>query len=122
MSYRTWHNYGYGINTSAIPDASVGQMNALLERAPKFKEKVEEWLTKHEIIEPSYEDYLEYDDVCMCGLAAILSEVIEEAEGVVFTACSDFDGDQYLIYQPSYDPCRWYYFLSTMLLYIKGQR
>lgn len=102
MSYQTWHHYGYGINASAIPDSSVGHMNALLEQAPKFKGKVEEWLAKHEIIEPSYEDYLEYDDVCMCGLAAILSEVIEEAEGIVFTACSDFDGDQYLIYQPSY--------------------
>lgn len=43
-----------------------------------------------------------YDDVCMCGLASILSEAIEEAEGIVFTACSDFDGVQYLIYQPSY--------------------
>ena len=102
MSYQTWHNYGYGINVSAIPDASVEQMNALLNHAPKFKAEVGKWFAKHEITEPVYEDYLEYDDVCMCGLAAILSEVIEEAEGVVFSACSDIEGDQYLIYQPSY--------------------
>lgn len=102
MSYQTWHNYGYGINASAIPDASVEQMNALLDNAPKFKAAVEKWLAKHEIAEPSYEDYLEYDDVCICGLAAILAEVIEEAEGIVFSACTDFEGDQFLIYQPSY--------------------
>lgn len=102
MSYQTWHNYGYGINVSTIPDASAEQINALLNHAPNFKSEVEKWLAKHEITEPSYEDYLEYDDVCMCGLAAILAEVIEEAEDIVLTACSNFEGDQFLIYQPSY--------------------
>ena len=28
--------------------------------------------------------------------------MIEEAEGIVFSACTDFEGDQFLIYQPSY--------------------
>ena len=102
MGYKTWHNYGYGINASAIPDASVDQLNALLEHAPHFKTVIEDWLAKHDIIEPTYEDYLAYDDVCICGLAAILAEVNEEAEGVVFSACTNFEGDQFLIYQPSY--------------------
>lgn len=102
MGYETWHNYGYGINASAIPDASVDQLNALLDHAPHFKTVVEDWLAKHDITDPTYEDYLAYDDVCICGLAAILAEVIEEAEGIVFSACTDFEGDQFLIYQPSY--------------------
>jgi len=102
MGYKTWHNYGYGINASAIPDASVDQLNALLEHAPHFKTVIEDSLAKHDITEPTYEDYLAYDDVCICGLAAILAEVIEEAEGVVFSACTNFEGDQFLIYQPSY--------------------
>ena len=101
MGYKTWHNYGYGINASAIPDASVDQLNALLEHAPHFKTVVEDWLAKHDITDPTYEDYLAYDDVCICGLAAILAEVIEEAEGIVFSACTDFEGDQFLIYDRS---------------------
>lgn len=100
MGYETWHNYGYGINASTIPDASVDQLNALLDHAPHFKTVIEDWLAKHDIIEPTYEDYLTYDDVCICGLAAILAEVIEEAEGIAFSACTDFEGDQFLIYQP----------------------
>lgn len=102
MGYETWHNYGYGINASAIPDASVDQLNALLDHAPHFKTVVEDWFSKHDITDPIYEDYLAYDDVCICGLATILAGVIEEAEGIVFSACTDFEGDQFLIYQPSY--------------------
>lgn len=102
MGYETWHNYGYGINASVIPDASVDQLNALLDHAPHFKAAVENWLAKHNIAEPTYEDYLAYDDVCICGLAAILAGVIEESEGIAFSACTDFEGDSFLIYSPSY--------------------
>lgn len=102
MSFHTWHNYGYGICVGSIPEASVERMNALLDHAPDFRSNVEDWFAENNITEPEYEDYMAYDDVCMCGLASILSEVIEEAEGIVFTACCDFDGVQYLIYQPSY--------------------
>ena len=38
----------------------------------------------------------------MLGLATILQNVIEEAEGLTFTACDDHDGLKYLIYQPCY--------------------
>ena len=43
-----------------------------------------------------------FDEDFMLGLATILKEVISEAEGVSFTACDDFNGTDYLIYEPTY--------------------
>ena len=106
MGYQTWIDYGYGVNASAIPDSSVEQLRALLNHAPQFRAQIEEWFTQMEIAEPTYENYMEYfehDTLGLpAGLAFILSKVILEAEGIELLACSNFEGDQYLIYLPSY--------------------
>lgn len=102
MGFKTWHNYGYGIRVSDITEVPVERLKLLLERAPDFCKEIENWLLKNGIDHPTYGDYMEFDDEYILGLATILSSVIEEAEHVHFTACDDFDGNDYLIYMPSY--------------------
>lgn len=102
MSYETWHTYGYGICVSNIKEPPVSRLQHLLHCAPEVEASVNEWLADCEIEQPIYEDYMEYDQDYQLGLATILCEVIQEAEGVIFTPCDDFDGWTYLVYQPSY--------------------
>ena len=102
MSYKTWINYGYGICVSDIADIPVERLRQLLEKAPMFCKKVDEWLAQNGIEHPAYDDYMSFDDEYMLGLATILSRVIEEVEQIHLTACDDYNGDDYLIYMPSY--------------------
>lgn len=102
MGFKTWHNYGYGICVSDIVDVPVERLMLLLEQAPVFHQEVNDWLAQEGIEDPAYEDYMAFDEDYMLGLSTILSHVIEEAEHVHFTACDDFDGNDYLIYMPSY--------------------
>lgn len=102
MSYETWHNYGYGICTSEIPESDVGRLQKLLVLAPKFHAKVEGWLKEQKITEPTWDDYMEYDQDFDLGLATILKEVIEEVEGIALNACDDYDSVRYLMYSPRY--------------------
>lgn len=102
MSYSTWHNYGYGICVDDINTQDVERLQALLVLAPEFKAKIDGWLTEREIQEPSWDDYMEFDQDFQLGLATILKEVITEAEGIDLTACDDYDGKVYLLYQPMY--------------------
>lgn len=46
--------------------------------------------------------YIEFDQDYNLGLAYILQQVILETEDIEFTACNDFDGRIYLLYEPSY--------------------
>lgn len=104
MSYETWHTYGYGICVSEIevkkPD--VKRLKSLLSLAPKLNKRIEQWLAEAEIHSPEYEDYMEFDEEYMLGLAYLLKEVILEAEAVEFTACDDFCGNTFLVYEPQY--------------------
>ena len=102
MSYSTWHNYGYGICVDDIKSQDVERLQALLDLTPKFKAKIEGWLSEREIQEPSWDDYMEFDQDFCLGLATILSETIVEAEGIELTACDDYDGITYLLYKPMY--------------------
>lgn len=102
MSYTTWHNYGYGICVDDIKTKDVARLEQLLAMAPKFSGGLHEWLSKSEITEPVWDDYMEYDQDFCLGLATILKEVIEEAEEIQMTACDDFDSVTYLLYSPSY--------------------
>lgn len=102
MSYSTWHNYGYGICVDDINTQDVERLQALLELAPEFKAKIDGWLSEREIQEPSWDDYMEFDQDFQLGLATILKEVITEVEGIVLTACDDHDSKDYLLYQPMY--------------------
>lgn len=102
MSYQTWHNYGYGIRVSGIKEAPVERLRAMLSHAPKFENAVNQWLQDNGIDTPTYEDYLRFDDTFYLGLATLMRETIEEAEGIEFIACEDFDNENYLIYPPHY--------------------
>ncbi len=44
--------------------------------APEYQKKIQAWLDECEISEPAYEDYLEFDQDYMLGLATILKEVV----------------------------------------------
>lgn len=104
MSYESWHTYGYGICVSDIeaekPD--VKRLQSLLSLAPKLNKRIEQWLREDEIYYPEYEDYMEFDQDYMLGLSYLLKEVILEAEAVEFTACDDFYGHTFLVYEPRY--------------------
>ena len=102
MGFKTWHNYGYGIWVSDIVDVPVERLVHLLEQAPIFHQAVYDWLAEEGIENPAFEDFTAFDNDYMLGLSTILSRVIEEAEHISFTACDDFDGNDYLIYMPSY--------------------
>ena len=100
MSYSTWHNYGYGICVDDIKEEDVGKLQELLNHAPEFHATIQRWLTEANITEPTWDDYMEFDQDL--GLATLLQKVIEEAEGIQMTACNNFDSVAYLLYSPSY--------------------
>lgn len=102
MSFQSWHNYGYGIRVSNIKEVPVERLQAMLRHAPNYERKINQWLQECGIETPTYEDYLQFDDDFYLGLAMLMRETIEEAEGVVFVACDDYDSEKYLIYPPQY--------------------
>ena len=102
MSFQTWHEYGYGIRTTDIDNHSVERLRELLKLSPILESSIESYFRLTGITEPTWEDYMEYDADCCCGLATILAELLLEVEDISLTACSDWDGDVYLIYAPSY--------------------
>lgn len=101
MSYCTWHTYGYGICTAKL-NPGADRIKALIHLAPIFEEKVNLFFQQQGVLDPTTEDYLELDQDYYCGLATIIQNVIEEAEGLKLTSCDDYDCNQYLLYQPSY--------------------
>lgn len=102
MSYRPWIDYGYGICVSYIEVDSVERLEKLLSLAPKFHSDIQDYFKECGITEPTVDDYIEYDDQYCLGLATILKEVIQEAEGIELCACDEYDGGNYLIYPPLY--------------------
>ena len=97
MSYSTWHNYGYGICVDDIKEEDVGKLQELLNHAPEFHATIQRWLTEANITEPTWDDYMEFDQDYLLGLATLLQKVIEEAEGIQMTACNNFDSVAYLL-------------------------
>lgn len=102
MSCTSWHTYGYGICVSDIGEPSVERIRNLLEMAPVLKKNIQEWLDECGISDPDYDDYMEFDQDFGLGLAAILKEVILEAENVELEACDSFEGKEYLLFCPDY--------------------
>ena len=70
--------------------------------APQYEIQVRQRLQDAEITVPTVDDFLELDEDYNCGIATILANVIHEAEGIWFTACTDYNCAVYLIYQPCY--------------------
>lgn len=102
MNLQTRHDYGYGICVGEIREHSVERLKKLLELAPKTNAEVQSWFSRQMIADPSWDDYMRYDEVYNLGLVTFLKLVIQEAEGIELTACDDFEGVPYLLYQPSY--------------------
>lgn len=98
----TYHIYGLGVRTSTIPTEDVKRLERLLALAPSYNECLQEYFETQGIDEPSWKDYMDTDFDFQLGLPAILREVIEEAEGIDLTACDNFDGDKFLLYEPKY--------------------
>lgn len=92
MGYQTWHNYGYGVCVSDIKESSVERVQAMLKLAPNYNAEIQDWFEALDITAPTYEDYIGFDDMYCLGLATLMRTVIEEAEGIEFSACDDFDG------------------------------
>ena len=101
MSYYTWHTYGYGICTDEI-ETTADKIEELLKFAPKLKNEMHEWFEDCDIIEPTIEDYEEFDQNWCGGIATILQSVIIEAEQIEFTYADDFNCARYLLYSPKY--------------------
>lgn len=102
MSFQSWHNYGHGICTDDIKEHNIQRLKTLLSMAPIFEGKVQDRLSREAITSPQWDDYMAYDTDYELGLATILNEVIGEAEGIALTACDDYNGKTYLLYQPKY--------------------
>lgn len=102
MSYSTWHTYGYGVCVSEIKEPPVDLLQNLISMAPVYQRKIQEWLDDCEISEPTYEDYMDFDQDFGLGLATILKEVISEAENIELEACDSYDEKTYLLYCPEY--------------------
>jgi hypothetical protein len=99
MSYHTWHDYGYGICTDEISaNTTVEKIENLLALAPKFRDVIHSSFDEGE--EPL--EVSDYEDVGAGNLAAILAEVISEAEGIDFTPTENYDGESYLLYIARY--------------------
>lgn len=102
MSFTTWHNYGYGLRTDNITIKSVEDLAELLRLAPEFEKEMQLYFEDCDIEEPEIDDYFEFQEYDNHGLASLMKMVLKETEQVEFTDCGDYDGLQYLMYQPSY--------------------
>lgn len=104
MGYSTWHNYGYGVCTSDIPEKelTVERLENLLSLAPDFHQDVKDWFKETENTEPTVDDYLDLDQDYNHGIAYLLKEVIGEVEGIELLTCDSCGGAKFIMYSPSY--------------------
>ena len=102
MSFCTWHNYGYGIRTDNLKIKSVESLEELVHLAPELEKQIKEYFYDCEISTPKIKDYLEFDEDFHNNLASLMRMVIEETEKINLTSCDDFEGYDYLLYQPCY--------------------
>ena len=103
MSYRTYIDYGYGVNFGALDITSdaVKFRKFLEEFAPEVSKSVAKDMLEVGIKEPEMDDYEEFfeDDF---GIIGIIKEVLEEYSGLTLFLCTDYDYTKYIIYMPSY--------------------
>ena len=102
MSFRIWHDYGYGIKVDDI-HTELFQLQQLIKMAPKYKKELDDYFQDCEIEEPIFDDYMEIEnDEGRRGLNTILQKVILECEDIVLSALDDFDSVQYLVFYAGY--------------------
>lgn len=100
MSYQIYITYGYGICVSDLKEPTLKSITDIISVAPIYRKSILDVLNKKD--NPTIDDVykmLEYEHL---GIAEILAEVIQECENVELTACDDFDGKTYLVYEPCY--------------------
>lgn len=112
MSYRTWHEYGYGINPDDIDlkKLTTDRLFAFIHQAPKFEADYLNWLQDtygEDGVAASenvtLEEMLDFEnDSCYQGLGAIMQAVMQELEQISVYLCEAFDCRQYLMYTPNY--------------------
>lgn len=102
MSFQTWHTYGYGVKISEIGYVSFRKVVELVQAASEFAVEFNKWLSEYDADYPTVDDLEEFDSDYCLGLATVLSEVIEECEGIHLTACNDFENEKYLLFERSF--------------------
>ncbi len=100
MSYQIYITYGYGICVSDLKEPTLKSITDIISVAPIYRKSILDVMNNkdNQTIDDVYE-MLEYEHL---GIAEILAEVIQECENVELTACDDFDGKTYLVYEPCY--------------------
>lgn len=110
MSYQSWHEYGYGICMDDV-STTAEKVFELVHMAPEFEKKFNKWVENikaEEIADNITMDviYEEWDDdSCEYGLGPIVRSVIYECEEIDLLCCSNYNGEQYLIFSTTYP---WY--------------
>ena len=104
MSMQTNIQYGYGIITSHIKVEDIEKLKALIHRLPEYEKDLNVYFEAENITEPTIKDYYTYMEDYN-GLAGVFETLIYEEEGIELCACSDDNGDFYLLYPESYP---WY--------------
>lgn len=101
MSRHEWGIIGYGVCTDVI-DTTVERVETLLSHAPQFQKDVRDYFAECEIKEPTLDDYLDYDQDYMTGIAYLIGKVVEEAEGVRLNWEVDGYDNYYLLLPATY--------------------
>ena len=106
MSYTTWHNYGYGICVDDIKTRDVTRLESMLKLAPNLDREIHRWLEECSISEPVWDDYMEFDQDFMLGLATILQKVIEEVAAQTLPTGYGYEYRSYSSWSPSWIICK----------------
>lgn len=118
MSLETWHNYGYGINVSAIK-TDADRLRAFIASQPAIRKVILDWEKTARVIEDNNiaesiyakesftnicELYDDFGDFCeIDGFAGIIQMVISESAGFSLVACEDSNtDDNFVIIPPRY--------------------
>lgn len=102
MSTVEWGIVGYGICTNDI-DTTVGRIKEVIAYAPVFEQELKTYFMECEIINPTLDDYLEYDSDHYSGLAYLIARVMEEAEnGIQLDYCVDGYNNYYVLFAANY--------------------
>ena len=102
MSWQCWHTYGYGVNLSELGGVSFRRVVELVRTAQEYAIEFDKWLSQLDIDYPTIDDLDDFDCDYRLGLATVLREVILELENIELTACDDFYGNRYLLFEASY--------------------
>lgn len=100
MSYQIYITYGYGICVSDLKEPTLKSITDIISVAPIYRKSILDVLNNKD--NPTIDDVYELLEYEHLGIAEILAEVIQECENVELTACDDFDGKTYLVYEPCY--------------------